>query len=113
MTIELQTPSGYKFRVYGAPNRETIEQHITQLSDPNFRFSYEHWRHGGSYTNVIYPSGACGCIASKLHTISGQFEIACDPRPDNRLTYRTREDAANAEREIVLEMWKTLQREVI
>lgn len=67
--------------------------------------AYDYWRHGGSYvTNVVYPSGAVGCIASARHSRSGRFEIACAPAGHDE-TYRTRDAAARAEAEIALAQW--------
>lgn len=64
---------------------------------PDFGFSP--WRHGGWYTNVRHPSGACGCVA-KLQ--NGRWAIACDPRPpEDRPTFRTRDEAAQAEADLI------------
>jgi hypothetical protein len=112
-TREIRTRSGYPHTIYGdMPTREAIEKAIARLSSPDFKFRYSYWRHGGSYTNVTYPGGACGCIASARHTISGKFEIACDNRFDGRPTFRTREEAAKAEKEIALELWRVVAEEI-
>lgn len=67
--------------------------------------TYEKWRHGGSYvTNLIYPNGAVGCIASAQHTASAKFEIACH---HDAGTFPTRRAAAFVEREIVNELWRS------
>lgn len=85
---------------------------IAELTSEKWRPSYEPWRHGGSYVwNLRYPSGAVGCIASARHTISGKFEIACDPRrgtgvDEKELQYKTRDEAAYAERDLVVQMWR-------
>lgn len=89
------------------PTRETIELMIRKLEDPNFQMSYTPWRHGGFYTNVRYPSGAVGCVISARCSLSGKFEIACDERPD-RGEYKTRNEAAHAERALVVDMWRAL-----
>lgn len=66
--------------------------------------AYERWRHGGSYVvNLVYPTGAVGCIASARHTVSGKFEIACQPDAGQ---FSTRRAAAFAEREIAIELWR-------
>jgi hypothetical protein len=60
---------------------------------------YEPWRHGGWYVvNTRYPSGACGCVSRNFP--DKKWRIVCDPRPDQP-TYRTRDEAAAAERELV------------
>lgn len=92
----------------GTPTAREIERQILRHSDPMMFMRYEPWRHGGSYTAVTYPGGAVGCIASARHTASKRFEIACDPRPE-RDTYRTRDEAAHAERELVLSIWIALR----
>lgn len=69
---------------------------------------YDYWRHGGSYvTNIVYPSGAVGCIASARHTMSGKFEIACPPS-ENDEKFATRDAAARAEAVIALAQWDTI-----
>lgn len=67
--------------------------------------AYSHWRHGGSYVdNIVYPSGAAGCIASARHTTSGRFEIACPPSRYEG-GFKTRDAAAYAEAQIALNAW--------
>lgn len=74
---------------------------------------YSNWRHGGSYVdNIVYPSGAVGCIASSRHTRSGRFEIACSPAEHDE-KYRTRDEAARAEAEIALSQWADALREEV
>ena len=107
MELELTTPEGYRFHVYGeTPNWSLYRA----LNDPAWKPTYSRWRHGGYYVdNLYYPSGAVGCIVSARYTHDGLFHLACDPRPvDQRVGYRTREEAAYAEREMVLCMWRTL-----
>lgn len=62
--------------------------------------SYDHWRHGGWYTDARYPSGACGCVSSNYD--DKKWRIACGPF--HGLTFSTRKDAANAERAMTLAM---------
>jgi hypothetical protein len=62
-------------------------------------FQYSPWRHGGWYVdNVQYPSGAVGCVSRNYPTSSGA--PFCDERPADH-TYRTRDDAARAERDLI------------
>lgn len=60
--------------------------------------TYEPERNSGWYvTNVRYPSGACGCVSRNY--ADRQWRIVCDPRPfEQAPTFRTRDDAARAER---------------
>jgi hypothetical protein len=108
MTTTFTTPSGRHFNVYEMPSREEIAKHIARLSDANFKPEYGDRRGPNSYTNVVYPSRACGCITSARYTTTGRFHITCDPR-DGEYSYKTRDEAAKAEGQIVLEMWRTLQ----
>lgn len=67
------------------------------------RFTYTKWRHGGWYTNVRYPDGACGCVSNNY--TDKKWRIACDPRPfDEQPTFTTREDAAGAELSLIYGM---------
>ena len=69
---------------------------------------YDRWRHGGWYvTNVRYPSGAVGCVSRNYP--DKRWRIVCDPRPDAHAlhTYRTRDEAARAERELTIEIQTT------
>lgn len=65
---------------------------------------YSSWRHGGWYvTNLRYPSGACGCVSRNY--ADGKWRIVCDPRPfDEAPTFKSRDAAARAERELVESM---------
>lgn len=64
-------------------------------------FSYSPWRHGGWYVdNVRYPSGAVGCVSRNYP--DGKWRIACDSRQGDH-TYRTRDEAAWAERALIAE----------
>lgn len=66
------------------------------------RFLYSRWRHGGWYTNVRYPSGACGCVSRNYD--DGKWRIACDPRPFKEApTFKSRDAAALAEWKLVNE----------
>jgi hypothetical protein len=66
---------------------------------------YDRWRHGGWYvTNVVYPSGAVGCVSRNYP--DRKWRIVCDNRPGsypggpNDHTYPSRDAAAYAEREL-------------
>ena len=60
--------------------------------------AYSRWRHGGwLVNNVRYPSGACGCVSRNYD--DGKWRIVCDSR-DPQPTYRTRDEAARAERDL-------------
>ena len=105
--MELTTPEGYRFNVYGeAPKWSRYRA----LNNPAWKPAYSSWRNGGWYVNnLFYPSGAVGCIVSARHTEDGLFRIACDPRPaDKQVGYRTREAATYVERGMVLSMWRML-----
>jgi hypothetical protein len=59
---------------------------------------YNEWRHGGWYvSNVIYPSGAVGCVSRNYE--DKKWRIVCDPRPDahEKYTYPSRDAAARDE----------------
>lgn len=63
-------------------------------------FEYSHWRHGGWYTNVHYPSGACGCVSRNYP--DGKWRIVCDPRPfEKRPTFPNRDAAAQGELDLI------------
>jgi hypothetical protein len=68
------------------------------------KFTYTPWRHGGWYvSNVIYPSGACGCVSRNYP--DKKWRIVCHPLPfEQQPTFRTRDDAARAE-------WQLAQQE--
>jgi hypothetical protein len=73
----------------------------------NWQPAYEPWRHGGWYvTNIRYPGGAVGCVSRNYP--DGKWRIVCDPRPDahGKYTFRTRDDAARAERELATASWE-------
>ena len=66
-------------------------------------FTYERWRHGGWYTNVRYPTGACGCVSNNYE--DGKWRIACDSRRfEDQPAFKTRHEAALAEWRMVEEM---------
>lgn len=71
-------------------------------------FVYSRWRHGGWYVdNVRYPSGAVGCVTRQMVNPAtgkpdGKWRIACDSR-EGDYTYRTRDEAAAAERDLIAE----------
>ena len=65
-------------------------------------FDYSPWRHGGWYVgNVRHPSGAVGCVSRNY--ADGKWRIVCDPRPNAHQlhTYRTRDEAAQAEADLI------------
>lgn len=74
-----------------------------QMAATDWAPEYESWRHGGWYvTNCIYPSGAVGCVSRNY--ADRKWRIVCDERPNAHelYTYRTRDEAARAERELAL-----------
>lgn len=68
---------------------------------PPTDFHYEKWRHGGWYVmNVVYPTGAVGCVSRNFH--DRKWRIVCHPAPfEEQPTFRTRADAALAEWHLV------------
>lgn len=76
------------------------------------KFTYSPWRHGGWYVHgVRYPNGACGCVSRNYE--DGKWRIACDPRRKNLhepgdYTFRTRDEAAQAEYELTQAMRRKL-----
>lgn len=62
------------------------------------QFTYSRWRHDGWYTNVRYPSGACGCVSRNYP--DKRWRIVCDAR-EGDFTYPSRDAAARAEFELV------------
>jgi len=72
--------------------------------DPSadWKSGYNPWRHGGWYTDVVYPSRACGCVSKNYP--DKKWKIVCDRRRANNepgelgdFTYPTRDAAARAE----------------
>lgn len=58
-------------------------------------FSYSKWRHGGWYVNqVIYPSGASGCVSRNYP--DKKWRIVCDSRQEPP-TFESRDEAAREE----------------
>lgn len=85
-----------------ALNRLSRERRREAMEADDWIPEYEYWRHGGSYvTNVVFPSGAVGCVASARHTLSGKFESACFDLG----TFKTRDAAARAERAHAISLW--------
>lgn len=86
-----------------APSRNDLAWHRTTVHGV-WTPEYEKWRHGGWYVvNVRYPSGAVGCVSRNYP--DGKWRIVCDPRPfDEAPTFRNRDEAARAERELTLSM---------
>ena len=77
---------------------------LARLENPTWTPSYNKWRHGGWYVNVSYPSGAVGCVSNNYP--DRKWRIVCDPRPDahEKHIYRSRAEAAQAERELCIEL---------
>lgn len=77
----------------------------TVMTRAEFQGAYSRWRHGGWYVhNVVYPSGAIGCVSNNY--LDRKWRIACDPRPfNNQPTFDSRDDAAYAEH--ILTKWWT------
>lgn len=74
---------------------------------PNWTPEYDRWRHGGWYvTNLQHPAGGCGCVSRNYP--DKKWRIVCDPRPNahEAHTYRSRDDAARAERDLILDRLK-------
>lgn len=87
---------------------EKVERQARTLrsqNDPGWTPSYESWRHGGWYVaNLSYPSGACGCVSRNY--ADKKWRIACDPRPfEDQPTFKNRDEAARAERDLITEMY--------
>lgn len=63
----------------------------------NTRHTYSKWRHGGWYVHSVrYPSGAVGCVSRNYS--DKKWRIACDDRRfEDQPTFRTRDEAADAE----------------
>jgi hypothetical protein len=83
--------------------QEQRERWQQRLTDPAFKPEYNSWRHGGWYVwNLHYASGACGCVSRNYP--DKKWRIVCDDRPNAHAlyTYRTRDEAAHAERELAL-----------
>lgn len=68
---------------------------------PVFSPVFSRWRHGGWYvSNVIYPTGACGCVSNNFP--DRKWRIVCDDRRkelggEGDITYPSRHAAAVAE----------------
>jgi len=62
---------------------------------------FSRWRHRGWFVdNLQYPSGAVGCVSNNYP--DRKWRIVCDPRPfEERPTFKTRREAAYAERELI------------
>lgn len=82
-----------------------------------FTPQYSPWRHGGWYVNnVMYPSGACGCVSNNYP--DKKWRIACDDRRNELggqgdYTFKSRDAAARAEFELVNAMAEKDKMEVI
>lgn len=86
---------------------------ITQAlaeDDDRWEPSYSPWRHGGWYVNnVRHLKGGCGCVSNNYP--DKKWRIANDERRDNLgepgdFTFRTRDEAAKAERALIREQVK-------
>lgn len=75
------------------------------MNENKWKPVFSPWRHGGWYvSNVLYPSGACGCVSNNYP--DKKWRIVCDDR-EQEFTYKTRDAAARAELEIVQGMSQT------
>lgn len=74
------------------------------------KHEYSKWRHGGWYVHTVkYPSGAIGCVSNEYD--DKKWRVACDPRPFNeRPTFRTRDQAADAEAELASQLQEMEER---
>lgn len=83
-----------------------ITQALTE-DDDTWEPSYSPWRHGGWYVhNVQHMKGGCGCVSNNYP--DKKWRIACDERRGNLgepgdFTFRTRDEAAKAERALIRE----------
>lgn len=87
----------------GSPGSSVIEAEAQDRWQP----AYEPWRHGGWYvTTIAYPGGAVGCVSRNYP--DRKWRIVCDTRLEahDKHTYRTRDDAARAERELAASRWE-------
>jgi len=80
--------------------------------DANWEPSYSKWRHGGWYVNNTYPSGGCGCVSNNYD--DNKWRIVCDPRrgrlgEPGDFTFKTRDEAARAERALIRNMVLAMQ----
>ncbi len=67
------------------------------------RFIYEPWRHGGWYvTNIQYPNGAIGCVSRNYS--DRKWRIVCHPDGEKSPTFKTRDEAAAGELELIRSM---------
>ncbi len=78
----------------------TPDHSLQIMNVPNWTPDYSSWRHGGWYVNnVRYPSGAVGCVSRNYK--DRKWRIACDSRDfDTAPTFKNRDEAAFAEREL-------------
>lgn len=80
-----------------------IRARLAAMEADSWSPSYDQWRHGGWYVNVHYPSGAVGCVSRNYS--DKKWRIVCDDRPNahEKHTYRSRDEAAEAERQLCIE----------
>lgn len=77
---------------------------MARLVRDDWEPSYATWRHGGWYVeNVVYPSGAVGCVSRNYP--DGKWRIVCAGQDE--ITYRSRDEAARAERLLALAEYET------
>lgn len=58
--------------------------------------------------NVRYPGGAVGCVSNNYE--DGKWRVVSDPRPfEERPTFKTRDAAARAERELTQEHFRRVR----
>lgn len=88
-------------------NEETRKRFQEALESPGWEPTYSHWRHGGWYVdNLHHPCGAVGCVSRNY--ADKKWRIVCDPRPraHDLFTYKSRDAAAFAERELAIEHYR-------
>jgi hypothetical protein len=101
-SVEMTRPITEPGRAAGG-SRNTVPSAMPQ---DNWQPAYAPWRRGGWYvTNIRYPDGATGCVSRNYP--DGKWRIVCDSRPDahEKHTFRTRDDAARAERGLAAARW--------
>jgi hypothetical protein len=80
--------------------QEMRERWQAGMSSPTWQPDYGPWRHGGWYVyNLHHPEGGCGCVSRNYP--DKKWRIVGHDGPGSK-TYRTRDEAAQAERRIAL-----------
>jgi hypothetical protein len=83
------------------------------VDDAEWAPMFTPWRGGGWYvSNVRYPNGSTGCVSNKF--ADKKWRIVCDPRRGNLgdvgdFTFKSRTDAAEAERELARHQARMVQ----